>query len=63
MNSILIYVSGHIIKWQYTNTSLFGWLGHLAGEPWGAFILAITFVLVKWVFLYFLYEKKVFLRV
>jgi predicted acyltransferase len=63
MNSILIYVSGHIIKWQYTNTSLFGWLGKLAGEPWGAFILAITFVLVKWVFLYFLYEKKVFLRV
>ena len=63
MNSILIYVSGHFIKWGYTNNGFFGWLGQLAGDPYNAVIMAITFVLVKWVFLYFLYQKKTFLRV
>lgn len=63
MNSILIYLSGHIIKWNYTNDSLFGWLGVLAGKPWGAVILAITYVLIKWLFLYYLYNKKTFLKV
>jgi predicted acyltransferase len=63
MNSILIYMSGHFIKWNYTNDSFFGWLGQLAGNPYGAVIMAITFVLVKWLFLYYLYQKKTFLRV
>jgi predicted acyltransferase len=63
MNSILIYISSHFIKWTYTNTSLFGWLGQLAGQPYGAVIMAATFVLVKWLFLRYLYEKKTFLRV
>jgi predicted acyltransferase len=63
MNSILIYVSGHFISWNYTNMGFFGWLGQLVGDPYNIVVLAITFVLVKWVFLYFLYQKKVFLRV
>jgi predicted acyltransferase len=63
MNSILIYVSGHFISWGYTNKGFFGWLGQLAGEPYGAVLMAITFVLVKWIFLKYLYEKKTFLRV
>lgn len=63
MNSILIYISGHFINWSYTNNSLFKWLGQLAGEPYNAVLMAITFVLVKWLFLYFMYKKKVFLRV
>ena len=63
MNSILIYISSHFIKWTYTNTSLFGWLGQLAGEPYGAVLMAITFLVVKWLFLYYLYDKKTFLRV
>jgi predicted acyltransferase len=63
MNSILIYMSGHFIKWNYTNDGFFKWLGQLAGEPYGAVLMAITFVLIKWVFLYYLYEKKTFLRV
>jgi predicted acyltransferase len=63
MNSILIYISSHFINWPYANTSLFGWLGQLAGNPYGAVVMAITFLLVKWLFLYFLYQKKTFLRV
>jgi predicted acyltransferase len=63
INSILIYMSGRFINWGYTNNALFKWLGQLAGDPYNAVVLAITFVLVKWVFLYFLYKKRVFLRV
>ncbi len=63
MNSILIYMSGHFINWNYSNNAFFGWLGQLISNPWNDVILAITFVLVKWAFLYFMYRKKVFLRV
>jgi predicted acyltransferase len=63
MNSILIYVSGHFIKWSYTNNGFFGWLGQLIGDPFNAVAMAITFVMVKWLFLYYLYQKKTFLRV
>jgi predicted acyltransferase len=63
MNSILIYMSGHFISWGFTNRGFFQWLGQLAGEPYGAVLMAITFVLIKWVFLRYLYEKKTFLRV
>jgi len=63
MNSILIYLSGHFIRWGYTNNSLFQWLGQLVGNPYNVVIMAITFILVKWLFLYYLYQKKTFLRV
>jgi predicted acyltransferase len=63
MNSILIYVSGHFIKWGYTNEGFFVWLFQLVGNPYNAVVMAITFVLIKWLFLRYLYEKKTFLRV
>ena len=63
MNSILIYMSGHFINWEYSTDSLFHWLGQLIGDPFNAVILAICYVMVKWAFLYFMYKKKIFLRV
>ena len=63
MNSILIYISSHFIKWPYANQTLFGWAAQLVGNPYNLLVGAITFVLVKWLFLYFLYRKKTFLRV
>lgn len=63
MNSILIYLSGHFINWSYSTDSLFHWVGQLVGDPFGVVALAICTLLVKWFFLYFLYQKKVFLRV
>lgn len=63
MNSILIYISGRFIDWGYTNDGFFRWLFQLTGEPYDAVVKAICFVLVQWAFLYFLYKKKVFLRV
>lgn len=63
MNSILIYISGQFINWAYTTNSFFQWLGQLIGDPFNAVVLAICVVFVKWLFLYFLYRQKVFLRV
>ncbi|MEN0052235.1 MAG: DUF5009 domain-containing protein [Mucilaginibacter sp.] len=63
MNSILIYISGHFIKWQYTTNGFFGWIGQLIGDPYNIVVMAVCFVMVKWVFLYYLYQKKTFLRV
>ena len=63
MNSILIYMIGRFINFGYTNKAFFGWLGQLIGDPYNIVVMAICYVLVKWVFLYFMYKKKVFLRV
>jgi predicted acyltransferase len=63
MNSILIYISGHFINWGYMTNSFFHWLGQLVGDPFGAVVLAACLIFVKWLFLYFMYRKRVFLRV
>jgi len=63
MNSILIYMSGKFINWGYTTDGFFKWVGQLAGNPWNAVLMAICYVGVKWLFLDFMYRKKVFLRV
>jgi predicted acyltransferase len=63
MNSILIYLSGHFINWDYMTNGFFRWLVQLVGEPWNIVVFAICLLAVKWVFLYILYRKKIFLRV
>jgi predicted acyltransferase len=63
MNSILIYMSGRFINWEYTTNAFFQWLGQLISNPWNDVMLAICYVMIKWAFLYFMYKKKVFLRV
>ena len=63
MNSILIYMSGRFINWQYANNGFFQWLHQLVGDPWSLFVSALTYLAVRWAFLYFLYKKKTFLRV
>ena len=63
MNSILIYMSGHFINWNFTNDAFFKWVGQLVGNPFNIVAMAICYVLVKWCFLYFMYRQKIFLRV
>jgi len=63
MNSILIYMSGHFIDWEYMTNGFFQWLGQLVGDPYNLVTMAICYVAVKWLFLYVCYKKKIFLRV
>jgi predicted acyltransferase len=50
-------------NWGYSTKAIFGWLGHLVGDPWNIVVMAVCYVMVKWAFLYFMYRKNVFLRV
>jgi predicted acyltransferase len=63
MNSILIYMSGKFISWSYTTKGFFQWLGDWAGTPWNAVLLTLCAIGIKWLFLYWMYQKKTFLRV
>jgi predicted acyltransferase len=63
MNSILIYMSGRFINWEYATKGFFQWVGQLVGDPYNIVAMVFCYLLVKWAFLYFLYRKKVFLRV
>ncbi|MFN5423015.1 MAG: acyltransferase family protein [bacterium] len=63
MNSILIYMSVKFIDWDHTASSIFGWVGGLVGTPNDVFVLSVSVVFTKLVFLYFLYKQKLFLKV
>ncbi|MFD2932539.1 acyltransferase family protein [Spirosoma flavum] len=63
MNSILIYLAGRVIDFEHTANFLFGGLLHYFSEPIQAVGGVLAFLAVKWLFLYFLYKKKTFLRV
>src|SRR6202012_855758 len=63
MNSIFIYLSGHFINWKYMTDGFFAWLGQLVGDPYNTFVLVLCYLALRWLFLYFLYKKKIFLRV
>jgi predicted acyltransferase len=63
MNSILIYISGRFINWQYTTNALFKWLAQLIGDPFNIVVMAVCMIFIKWIFLYLLYKKNIFLRV
>ena len=63
MNSILIYISGRFINWEYTTHAFFQWLSQLIGNPFNVVVMAACMVFIKWLFLYILYKKNIFLRV
>ncbi len=64
MNSILIYLSVLLISFEHASEFFFGGLiEHLSSVPIKAVLTVLGMILMKWLFLYFLYTKKVFLRV
>lgn len=63
MNSITIYLAQKIFSFSSINVFfLSGVVSHVP-EPVGKVIYAAGYVLICWLFLYFLYKKKVFLKV
>ena len=63
LNSITIYMAQRIIPFSSVNKFFLGGLAGLCPEPVGKVILAAGYVAVCWLFLLFLYRKKVFLKV
>jgi predicted acyltransferase len=62
MNSIAIYLGTRMIDFGYTSKFWFGGLARLSGDA-GPLVLLAGTIAVEWLVLYFLYKKKVFLRV
>lgn len=63
MNSITIYLAQHFLDAQKPLKTIFG--GVLGLVPENLYVLAYwtAYVLVWWLFLYFLYRHKIFLKV
>ena len=63
MNSITIYLGQRFINFSYTANKIFGGLVNLMPENTQDFFSRLAYICVCWVFLYFLYKKRVFLKV
>lgn len=63
-NSIVIYIcSEGLVNFNYTANYVFGGLIHLAPTAWQAFFAATSVTLTQLIFLYFLYQNKLFLKI
>lgn len=63
MNSITIYVASKLIDFGYTVDFVFGGLMKLTPTQYGPLLHWTGILVIEWLLLYFLYRKKVFLRI
>jgi predicted acyltransferase len=63
MNSITIYMAHRLIDFQYAAKFLFAGLIQLFPAGWASFLGATAYTAAAWIFLWFLYNKKIFLKV
>jgi len=59
MNSITIYLAVDIINFGLISQFFVGWLA----APLGQWIVILGAIIIEWLLLYYLYTKKIFLRV
>ena len=63
LNSITIYLAQQIIDFWGISNFFFGGIASMFSKDTGSLILSCGYVLVCWLFLWFLYQKKIFLKV
>lgn len=63
MSSITIYMGHKFLGFKGTSNYFLGWTRVHFSEEWGAVFIALGVVALQWALLYFLYKKKIFLRV
>jgi predicted acyltransferase len=63
MNPITIYLAERIINFRSASNFFFGGISDLLPEAWSPLLNAIGLTAIGWFFLYFLYKKKIFLKV
>ena len=65
MNSIFIYliVVGGLVNISATSMSLFGWIAKPLGENGGELVIVLGSITLSWFLLYFMYIKKIFIKV
>ncbi len=63
VNSITIYLAQAFISFSFTAKEVFGGLAGLLPDSCQSTVLSAAYVLLCWLFLYFLYKRKIFLKV
>jgi predicted acyltransferase len=63
MNSLTIYLLNRFVNFRYTSRLLFEGLYAPLGEKWAGVFESLGAIALVWCLLYFLYRKKIFLRV
>jgi predicted acyltransferase len=63
LNSITIYLLQQIVPFQTISNYFFGGAANMLPEAWGAVLLSAGYIVICWLVLYFLYKKKVFLKI
>ena len=63
MNSITIYMIQRIVSFKDISAFFLGGVAGLMPKAWGTLLLAIGYFALSWLLLWFLYKKKVFLKV
>ncbi len=63
MNSIFVYLFTQIIDVQVISEYFLGWLAIPMGEYWGNILITVGALAATWLLLYYMYKKKIFLRV
>ena len=59
MNSITIYLGQSIIDFDHASQFFTGWLA----APLGEWVIILGAIVIEWLLLYYLYKKKIFLRI
>ncbi len=62
LNAITIYLGNRIIDFHHTSEFLLGWFANPLGD-FGPVIILSGLIFIEWLFLYYLYKNKIFLRV
>ncbi len=62
LNSITIYLGVKIIDFNHMSEFLLGWLSVPAGD-FGPVVIITGMIIAEWLFLYYLYKNKIFLKV
>ncbi len=63
MNSIIIYLMSSLFDWSYVAKSLFGGVINALPTQFHAFLSVITLLLCQWLFCWWLYKRKIFIKV
>ena len=62
LNSITIYLGVRVIDFWHSSKFLLGWIANPLGD-YGQVIIILGVIAIEWLLLYYLYKKKIFLRV
>ena len=63
LNSITIYMAQRIIPFKSISAFFLQGFADMLPQEWSALLMRIGYLVVSWLFLYFLYKKKVFLKI